>query len=82
MKHLLLGNHPLIKKIRELITVVSNTAFNVLILGETGTGKEVVSRLLHEASGRRLGRFVKINCSAVPLTLLESEFFGYEKSGA
>ena len=79
MKHLLLGNHPLIKKIRELITVVSNTAFNVLILGETGTGKEVVSRLLHEASGRRLGRFVKINCSAVPLTLLESEFFGYEK---
>lgn len=79
MKHVLLGNHPSIKKIRELITMVSDTAFNVLILGETGTGKEVVARLLHYASSRRNKRFVKINCAALPSTLLESELFGYKK---
>ena len=79
MKHVLLGNHPAIEKIRELITMVSDTAFNVLILGETGTGKEVVARLLHHASSRREKRFVKVNCAALPLNLLESELFGYEK---
>jgi two-component system, NtrC family, response regulator AtoC len=79
MKHVLLGNHPAIEKIRELITMVSDTAFNVLILGETGTGKEVVARLLHYASSRREKRFVKVNCAALPLNLLESELFGYEK---
>ena len=79
MKHVLLGKHPSIKKIRELITMVSDTAFNVLILGETGTGKEVVARLLHYASSRRNKRFVKINCAALPSTLLESELFGYKK---
>jgi two-component system, NtrC family, response regulator AtoC len=79
MKHVLLGKHPSIKKIRELITMVSDTAFNVLILGETGTGKEVVARLLHYASSRRKKRFVKVNCAALPMTLLESELFGYKK---
>jgi two-component system, NtrC family, response regulator AtoC len=79
MEHILLGNHPSIKKIRELITMVSDTAFNVLILGETGTGKEVVARLLHYASPRRNKRFIKVNCAALPQTLLESELFGYEK---
>jgi len=79
MKHVLLGNHPSIEKIRELITVVSDTALNVLITGETGTGKEVVARLLHEASPRRNRKFVKVNCAALPFTLLESELFGYEK---
>ena len=79
MKHVLLGNHPSIKKIRELISVVSDTALNVLITGETGTGKEVVARLLHYASPRRNKKFVKVNCAALPMTLLESELFGYEK---
>jgi len=79
MKYVLLGNHPSIEKIRELITVVSDTALNVLITGETGTGKEVVARLLHYASPRRNRKFVKVNCAALPLTLLESELFGYEK---
>ena len=79
MKHLFLGTHPSIEKIRELIAMVSDTAFNVLILGETGTGKEVVARLLHHSSTRRGKRFVKVNCAALPLTLLESELFGYEK---
>jgi len=79
MEHILLGNHPSIQKIRELIAMVSDTAFNVLLLGDTGTGKEVVARLLHNASNRRDKRFIKVNCAALPLTLLESELFGYEK---
>jgi two-component system, NtrC family, response regulator AtoC len=79
MEHLLVGNHPSILKIRELVKLVSNAAFNVLIAGETGTGKEVVARLLHNASDRRKERFIKVNCAALPFTLLESELFGYEK---
>lgn len=74
-----MGNHPSIQKIRELITMVADTAFNVLLLGDTGTGKEVVARLLHYASARRNKKFIKVNCAALPLTLLESELFGYEK---
>jgi len=79
MEYTLIGDHPSIRKIRELIEMVSDTAFSVLILGETGTGKEVVARLLHRASERRAKTFVKVNCAALPLTLLESELFGYEK---
>ena len=66
MDYLLLGNHPSIQKIRELMTMVSDTAFSVLITGETGTGKEVVARLLHQASSRREKNFVKVNCAALP----------------
>jgi two-component system, NtrC family, response regulator AtoC len=79
MDHALIGNHPDIQKIRELIDLASDTGLNVLLLGETGTGKEVVARLLHAASNRRNHRFIKVNCAALPLTLLESELFGYEK---
>ena len=79
MKNNLIGNHPSILKIRELITMVSDTALNVLIMGETGTGKEVVARLLHRESKRRNNHFVKVSCAALPFTLLESELFGYEK---
>lgn len=79
MEYQLIGNNRSINKIRELIGIVSDTALSVLILGETGTGKEVVARLLHQASPRRGKPFVKVNCAALPLTLLESELFGYEK---
>jgi two-component system, NtrC family, response regulator AtoC len=79
MDYTLIGNHPAIQKIRELIDLASDTDLNVLLLGETGTGKEVVARLLHSASNRRNKRFIKVNCAALPLTLLESELFGYEK---
>ena len=79
MEHLLIGEHSSIQKIRELITLVSDTGYSVLLQGETGTGKEVVARLLHAASSRRQQRFIKVSCAALPLTLLESELFGYEK---
>lgn len=75
----LVGEHESMEKIRALIDLVADTPFNVLITGETGTGKDVVARLLHSRSPRRRERFVKVNCGALPGTLLESELFGYEK---
>jgi transcriptional regulator with PAS, ATPase and Fis domain len=79
MEHVLIGEHPSIGKIRELVSMVSDIPYSVLLTGETGTGKEVVARLLHQASPRKNERFVKVNCAALPGTLLESELFGYEK---
>jgi two-component system, NtrC family, response regulator AtoC len=58
---------------------VANTPSTVLITGESGTGKELIARALHENSSRRDGPFIKINCAAIPKTLMESELFGYEK---
>jgi len=79
MSSSLIGQHDSIQKIRRLVDMVADTAFNVLITGETGTGKEVVARRLHERSPRSKGRFVKVNCGALPRSLLESELFGYER---
>ncbi|MBW2065951.1 MAG: sigma-54-dependent Fis family transcriptional regulator [Deltaproteobacteria bacterium] len=79
MKNYFIGQHPSIEKIRELVSLVSDSGLSVLLHGETGTGKEIVARLLHASSPRRKKRFVKVNCAALPLTLLESELFGYEK---
>ena len=75
----LIGVSKSILKIKELIHHVANTCLNVLITGETGVGKEVVAQNLYAESARSTQNFVKINCAALPETLLESELYGYEK---
>jgi len=75
----LIGISQNIERIRKLIAQVADTDLNILVCGETGVGKEVVVRSLYQKS-KRLGKpFVKVNCAALPDTLLESEMFGYEK---
>lgn len=75
----LIGVSPEIVKIRELIDHVADTGLNVVITGETGVGKEVVSRVLYQQSPRNNKPFVKVNCAALPDGLLESELYGYEQ---
>ncbi|MBW1669849.1 MAG: sigma-54-dependent Fis family transcriptional regulator [Deltaproteobacteria bacterium] len=76
---LMIGNSPPIRRIKDLINQVVNTDLNVLICGESGVGKELVARTLHELSSRRDYPLVKVNCAALPSELLESELFGYER---
>jgi transcriptional regulator with PAS, ATPase and Fis domain len=63
----------------DLARLVSSTPVNVLLQGENGTGKELIARMIHEASDRRDQPFVAVNCASIPEHLMESEFFGYEK---
>ncbi|EHQ90451.1 sigma-54 interaction domain-containing protein [Desulfosporosinus youngiae] len=72
---------PVMQKKLDMAYYVANVDSNVLILGETGVGKELIAQLIHRASKRAKQPFMKINCGAIPSNLLESEFFGYE-SGA
>jgi DNA-binding NtrC family response regulator len=75
----LLGVSPAMQEIYRLIEMAAPSPAPVLILGETGTGKELAARTIHELSSRAKGPFVAVNCSAIPETLLESELFGHEK---
>jgi two-component system response regulator HydG len=75
----LVGKSPALDRVRDLIARVADMDATVLVTGESGTGKELVARALHEASSRKNGRFVAINCAAVPEALLESELFGHAR---
>ena len=77
--HRLIGDSDAIRKVFGLVQRVAPTDATVLIVGENGTGKELVAHAIHEASPRRDGPFVPINCGAIPETLLESELFGHER---
>ena len=75
----LIGNSQAIERINLMIDQVSDTSASVLILGDSGTGKEVIARNIHAQSSRNKKPFVPINCGAIPAELLESELFGHEK---
>ncbi|MFO7974227.1 MAG: sigma-54 dependent transcriptional regulator [Candidatus Hydrogenedentota bacterium] len=75
----LVGVSPAMQELRTIINQVAQTNLNCLIRGESGTGKDLVAREIHRLSARRDRPFVKVNCTALPEQLLESELFGYEK---
>jgi len=75
----IIGNSPALKHVLELVETVAPSDSTVLLLGETGTGKELIARAVHDRSRRKDRTFVKLNCAAIPTGLLESELFGHEK---
>src|SRR5215813_12082293 len=75
----IIGSSPALKFVLSEVERVAPTNSTVLVLGETGTGKELIARAIHNLSTRRGCPFVKINCAAIPFDLLESELFGHEK---
>jgi two-component system, NtrC family, response regulator HydG len=75
----MIGASPAFRRMLTLVEQVADSSATILIQGESGAGKELVARTIHERSGRRNGPFVAVNCAALPETLLESELFGYEK---
>jgi formate hydrogenlyase transcriptional activator len=75
----IIGNSQPLKAVLESVRIVAPADSTVLIQGETGTGKEVIARAIHNLSSRKGHAFVKVNCAAIPLGLLESELFGHEK---
>ena len=74
----IIGRSPAIERMRQTIAAIADADADVLVLGETGCGKELVARALHEQGGRRGRPFVALNCGALPETLVESELFGHE----
>ena len=75
----IVGNSPALRKVLEHVTIVAPTDSTVLLHGETGTGKELVARAIHNLSSRRERPYVRMNCAAIPSGLLESELFGHER---
>ena len=75
----IIGNSAALRKVLKKVETVAPTDSTVLIYGETGTGKELIARAIHDLSPRRAKPFVKLNCAAIPTGLLESELFGHEK---
>jgi len=74
-----IGDHPAVRLVLDRIDQIADTDASVLIRGETGTGKEVIARLIHGASGRRTGPFVAVNMAAIPESLAEAELFGHAR---
>ena len=75
----IIGSGPEMQKVYHLMSLVSASNSTVLLLGETGTGKELIARAIHEASPRKNKVMIKVNCAALPANLIESELFGHEK---
>ena len=75
----IVGASPALKRVLDYAAIVADTDSTVLITGETGTGKELVARVIHNMSRRKDRNFIKLNCAAIPTGLLESELFGHEK---
>src|SRR5215472_12426937 len=75
----IVGRRGSLRRILSLVEAVAPTSMTVLIAGETGTGKEVIARAIHEFSPRRSRSLVKVNCAAIPTGLLESELFAHER---
>jgi formate hydrogenlyase transcriptional activator len=75
----IIGNSPALKLVLSEVGRVASTNSTVLVLGETGTGKELIAHAIHNLSARRGAPFIKVNCAAIPFDLLESELFGHEK---
>lgn len=75
----IIGNSLEMQRVFQILPMIAQTDSSVLITGETGTGKDVIAEAIHHASDRAKGSFIKVNCAALPETLLESELFGYQK---
>jgi len=75
----IIGDSPALKHVLDQVVTVANSEATVLILGDTGTGKELIAHAIHRMSRRKEGPFIKVNCAAIPTGLLESELFGHEK---
>ena len=73
------GNSPALRQVLSRVEIAAPSDATVLVVGETGTGKELIARALHRLSARRDGNFIKLSCAAIPTWLLESELFGHEK---
>ena len=79
LRDVIVGADAGLKPVMERVNLVARIDVPVLLLGETGTGKEVIARTIHEASSRSRGPFIRVNCGAIPAELIDSELFGHEK---